>query len=182
MKSLLATLFITLLISGCLVGPDYKRPAAVVPTDYRGVSPEASKAEAASLGDQKWWEVFRDEQLQSLIRTALQQNYDVRIAATHILQAQAQLGIIRSNQYPSVSGGADQGAHHAAADAAAGPGKHYPGFETADVAGHSPEVIVFGEGIVSFTGTNVDEPRQVVGEFVDVQRAGMPIGFGEVGL
>src|SRR5271168_439765 len=110
MKSLLATLCITLLISGCLVGPDYKRPAAVVPTDYRGVSPEASKAEAASLGDQKWWEVFRDEQLQSLIRTALQQNYDVRIAATRILQAQAQLGITRSNQYPSVSGGADLGA------------------------------------------------------------------------
>src|SRR5271163_5105764 len=55
--------------------------------------------------------------------------------------------------------GADQGAHHAAADAAAGPGKHYPGFETADVAGHSPEVIVFPPGIVSFTGTNVDEPR-----------------------
>jgi multidrug efflux system outer membrane protein len=116
MKSLLATLlialllFITLPTSGCLVGPDYKRPAAVVPTEYRGASPEASKAEAASLGDQKWWEVFRDEQLQSLIRTAVQQNYDVRIAATRILQAQAQLGITRSNQYPSVSAGADLGA------------------------------------------------------------------------
>jgi multidrug efflux system outer membrane protein len=107
MRTLLASLLITVLISGCTVGPDYKRPSVVVPTEFRAVSPEASKAEAASLGDQKWWEVFRDEQLQSLIRTAVQQNYDVRIAATRVLQAQAQLGITRSNQFPSVSGGAN---------------------------------------------------------------------------
>lgn len=107
MKSLLASLLIALLISGCMVGPDYKRPTAVVPTEFRAASPEASKAEAATLGDQKWFDVFRDEQLQALIRTAIQQNYDVRIAATHILQAQAQLGVTRSNQFPSVSGGAD---------------------------------------------------------------------------
>ena len=107
MKPLLASLLIALLISGCMVGPDYKRPAAVVPTEFRGVSRDAAVAEAASLGDQKWWDVFRDEQLQSLIRTAIQQNYDVRIAATHVLQAQAQLGITRSNQFPSVSGGAN---------------------------------------------------------------------------
>jgi multidrug efflux system outer membrane protein len=107
MRPLLASLFTALLISGCMVGPDYKRPAATVPTEFRGVSRDASIAEAASLGDQKWWDVFRDEQLQSLIRTAIQQNYDVRIAATRVLQAQAQLGITRSNQYPSVSGGAN---------------------------------------------------------------------------
>ena len=107
MRSLLSSLLIALLISGCTVGPDYKRPSAVVPTEFRAVSPEASKAEAASLGDQKWWDVFRDDQLQSLIRTAIQQNYDVRIAATRVLEAQAQLGITRSNQFPSVSGGAN---------------------------------------------------------------------------
>jgi multidrug efflux system outer membrane protein len=110
MRPLLASLFTALLISGCMVGPDYKRPAAVVPTEFRGVSAETAKAEAASLGDQKWWDVFRDEQLQSLIRTAIQQNYDVRIAATRVLEAQAQLGIARSNQFPSVSGGANIGA------------------------------------------------------------------------
>jgi multidrug efflux system outer membrane protein len=59
-----------------------------------------------SLGDQKWWDVFQDKQLQELIRTALQQNYDVRIAATRILQAQAQLGITRADQFPTISGGA----------------------------------------------------------------------------
>src|ERR1700675_2376719 len=114
MRSFLTSLLIALFISGCTVGPDYHRPKAVVPTEFRGVSPEASKAEAASLGDQKWFDVFGDEQLQSLIRTAIQQNYDVRIAATRVLQAQAQLGITRSNQFPSVSGGANLSAERTA--------------------------------------------------------------------
>ena len=63
------------------------------------------KADSASLGDQKWWDVFQDEQLRSLIRTALQQNYDVRIAGARILEAQAQLGITRADQFPSVMQG-----------------------------------------------------------------------------
>jgi multidrug efflux system outer membrane protein len=57
------------------------------------------------LGDEKWWEVFRDRELQGLIRTALQNNYDVRIAAARVLQAQAQLGIVRADQYPSLGVG-----------------------------------------------------------------------------
>jgi multidrug efflux system outer membrane protein len=115
MKKLLASLLVALLATGCTVGPDYKRPTASVPTAYRGPAPEeAAKTDSASLGEQKWWEVFRDEQLQSLIRTALQQNYDVRIAAARILQAQAQLGITRADQFPSVSGGADLSAQRTA--------------------------------------------------------------------
>jgi multidrug efflux system outer membrane protein len=72
---------------------------------YRGSTPQAPAQPAAeSLGDQKWWEVFQDKQLQDLIHSALQQNYDVRIAATRILEAQAQLGITRADQLPSVNG------------------------------------------------------------------------------
>ncbi len=101
------TLFCGLLV-GCAVGPNYKRPSVNVPDTYRGLTAEeAAKTEAASLGDQKWWEVFQDERLQDLIRTALQQNYDVRIAATRILQAQAQLGITRADQLPTIAGGAE---------------------------------------------------------------------------
>jgi outer membrane protein, multidrug efflux system len=59
-----------------------------------------------SFGDQKWWEVFQDPELQRLIRTALQNNYDVRIAATRILEAQAQLGITRADQQPTIGAGA----------------------------------------------------------------------------
>jgi multidrug efflux system outer membrane protein len=74
---------------------------------YRGTTPQdAAQPAAESLGEQKWWEVFQDKQLQDLIRTALEQNYDVRIAATRILQAQAQLGITRADQLPTISGGA----------------------------------------------------------------------------
>ena len=105
----------------CSVGPNYKRPAANVPASYRGaiaaesranepVPPSASVvpptgATPASLGNEKWWEVFQDKELQGLIRTALKNNYDVRIAATRILQAQAQLGITRADQLPSLNAG-----------------------------------------------------------------------------
>jgi outer membrane protein, multidrug efflux system len=106
MNKLIAPVSIAILISGCTVGPNYKKPAATVPGTYRGLTPEeVAKSDSASLGDQKWWEVFQDEQLRSLIRTALQQNYDVRIAGARILEAQAQLGITRADQFPSVSGG-----------------------------------------------------------------------------
>jgi multidrug efflux system outer membrane protein len=100
-------LLVVLLISGCAVGPNYKRPSVNAPGTYRGAMPqEAAQPAAESLGDQKWWEVFQDEELQKLIRNALLQNYDVRIAATRILEAQAQLGITRADQFPSISAGA----------------------------------------------------------------------------
>src|SRR6202051_177112 len=88
-----------------MLGPNYQRPPIDAPGAYRGDrrSPIAS---SESLGDEKWWEVFQDPVLQQLIRTALQQNYDVRIAASRVLQAQAQLGIARANQFPMVSVGA----------------------------------------------------------------------------
>src|SRR6266699_2822140 len=91
-------------IAGCVVGPNYKRPIVNSPSTFRGLTDtEAANPAPASLGDQKWWEVFQDQQLQQLIRTALQQNYDVRIAAARVLEAEAQLGITRANQFPSVN-------------------------------------------------------------------------------
>ncbi len=107
MTKLPALLLVVLLTAGCAVGPNYKRPSVDVPGTYRGATPPAEAQPAAeSLADQKWWEVFQDQQLQGLIRTALQQNYDVRIAATRILQAQAQVGITRAGQLPTIGGGA----------------------------------------------------------------------------
>jgi len=106
-RSLIAFSLVMLLLSGCTVGPNYKRPSVDVPGTYRGAVPqEAQQPAAESLGDQKWWEVFQDKQLQDLVHTALQQNYDVRIAATRILQAQAELGITRADQLPTISAGA----------------------------------------------------------------------------
>jgi multidrug efflux system outer membrane protein len=101
----LAFLPVLLLFAGCAVGPNYKRPAVNLPTDYRAAAPAQSDS-AASLGNEKWWEVYQDPVLAQLIHTALQQNYDARIAATRVLEAQAQLGITRANQFPSASVGA----------------------------------------------------------------------------
>ncbi|HEY2498205.1 MAG TPA: efflux transporter outer membrane subunit [Candidatus Angelobacter sp.] len=115
-------LVLAVVLTGCAVGPNYKRPAVDVPTVYRqpaedaaATKPAANAAQstpagttqtaAASIGDEKWWELFQDKELQGLIRTALKNNYDVRIAATRVLQAQAQLGITRADQLPSVSVG-----------------------------------------------------------------------------
>jgi len=95
-------LLLLLLVPGCTVGPNYQHPKTDIPGSYRGApAAAAGAASSESLGDAKWWTVFQDEQLQSLIRTALEQNYDVRIAAERVLAAQAQLRITRSDQYPS---------------------------------------------------------------------------------
>jgi multidrug efflux system outer membrane protein len=102
--SLLA-LTLALLLPGCTVGPRYQRPVVDVPKAYRAPAPQSDAPTTKSLGDAHWWTLFQDSQLQELIRVALQQNYDVRIAATRVLEAQAQLGITRADQLPSVSGG-----------------------------------------------------------------------------
>jgi multidrug efflux system outer membrane protein len=103
-----ANLLLVALCSGCAVGPNYKRPALSVPPAYRGVSQEApGKTEAASFAEHKWWDAFQDEALRTLIRTALEQNYDLRIAAARILDARAQLGITRADQLPTVDAGAE---------------------------------------------------------------------------
>jgi multidrug efflux system outer membrane protein len=94
------------LMTGCLVGPKYQRPAVDVPQEYRAPAPQQA-AQASSLGNEQWWQVYQDPVLTQLIHTAIAQNYDVRIAAARVLEAQAQVGITRANQLPSASVGAD---------------------------------------------------------------------------
>jgi outer membrane protein, multidrug efflux system len=101
----IALLPILFLSAGCAMGPNYRRPSAKVPTDYRGAMPDQATT-AASLGNEKWWDLYQDPVLTELIHTALEKNYDARIAATRVLEAQAALGITRSNQFPSASVGA----------------------------------------------------------------------------
>jgi len=88
------------LLAGCTVGPNYKRPATDVPANFRAPEP-LPPPQAASLADLKWFEVFKDEKLQELIRQSLVANYDLRDAATRVEAARANLGITRSNQYPN---------------------------------------------------------------------------------
>jgi outer membrane protein, multidrug efflux system len=92
--------------AGCTVGPDDKRPVVAVPETYRGAATEPAASDTRSIADQAWWDVFQDDQLQALIRIALQQNLDLRIAATRVLEARAQLGVTRADQFPTVDAGA----------------------------------------------------------------------------
>jgi len=100
------TLTTASLLSGCMVGPHYLRPAVTAPAIYRDAAPDSANDSSPSLGDLKWSEVFKDEQLKALIAEALANNYDLRIAAERVLEQQAQVGIVRSQSLPSVSGGA----------------------------------------------------------------------------
>ena len=97
-----AVVVMLLFLVGCKVGPNYKRPAATVPTEYRGATPPTAGQQGQPFGEMKWESVFQDQVLQGLIKEALTNNYDIRIAATRVLQAHANLGIVRSNQFPSV--------------------------------------------------------------------------------
>jgi len=125
MRNCLALLCAALVLFGCTMGPNYRRPTVAVPPTYRGLAPDGTaQTETATLGDQKWWDIFQDEQLRTLIRTALQQNYNLRIAASRILEAKAQLGITRADQFPTVSAGAG------IADVRTAQSKFLPAFET----------------------------------------------------
>lgn len=102
-RALLAAALLLLSV-GCTVGPNYRRPAVTAPPAYRN-TPSDQSAATTSLGDEKWFAIFQDEELQKLIRTALERNYDVQIAASRIVQAQAQVGVARADQFPTIGAG-----------------------------------------------------------------------------
>src|SRR5712691_1295823 len=102
----IVALIIALLLTGCAVGPNYHRPAAQTPRSFRAPEPLPA-AQDESLADLQWFEVFKDEQLQELVRTALVQNYDLRGAVARVEAARASLGITRWEQFPQVGAGSD---------------------------------------------------------------------------
>lgn len=93
-------------LAGCKVGPNYKRPVVDTPAAYRGaLAPDTGAAATTPLGAQKWNTVFTDPVLQGLIAEALKNNYDVKIAADRVLEQQAQVGITRAGQFPTLNAG-----------------------------------------------------------------------------
>jgi multidrug efflux system outer membrane protein len=105
-KSLIAITAVAALLAACTVGPNYHRPVVQTPASFRTPAP-VPESEAGSLADEKWFEVFKDPVLQDLIRKALAQNYDLRIAVANVEAERANLGITRSNQLPSVTAGSN---------------------------------------------------------------------------
>jgi multidrug efflux system outer membrane protein len=105
MHILISVILASSLIGGCMVGPNYHRPAVQTPTAYRNLSENPQvQAQVASYADLPWWQVFQDPQLQELIRTALKQNYDLQIATERINAARAQVAVTRSSLFPQVQG------------------------------------------------------------------------------
>lgn len=100
-----AALVALILSTGCTVGPKYRRPVVPTPSVFRGST--TPPADSTSLADLKWFEVFKDDQLQTLVRTALTNNYDLRDATVRVEAARAALGITRADQFPTIGGSAD---------------------------------------------------------------------------
>ena len=90
------------LLTGCALGPDYRRPSVETAATFRA----QSEAQAASLADQPWWEVFSDPDLKALIGQALASNFDVRAAAQRVAEYRARAGIDQSAELPTLTPGA----------------------------------------------------------------------------
>jgi multidrug efflux system outer membrane protein len=95
MSRLPLTLVILPLVVACTLTPDYERPPLDIPANY---GPSAQTGE--SIANLDWWELFRDEQLQLLIRTALAENKDLGIALSRIEEARLTVTAVRANQFP----------------------------------------------------------------------------------
>ncbi|MNS07604.1 Outer membrane protein OprM precursor [compost metagenome] len=92
-------LFISLLplVSSCLVGPKYSRPQMNVPNNYAQQSDSLRRDSIANI---KWWELYQDTTLQSLVRVALDENKDLKTAIARVEESKAVLGFNKANLYP----------------------------------------------------------------------------------
>ena len=96
-KSLLSVA-VALTLAGCMVGPDYKRPTIDTPAAYR-----VEIKSANDLINSAWWQQFKDPVLDDLIKTALADNKDVRIAAARVEEFLGRYGVTRAQLFPQVS-------------------------------------------------------------------------------
>jgi outer membrane protein, multidrug efflux system len=108
LSRLVAVLLALDVLSGCTVGPNYRRPVVPVPNVYHGGGEaQDSESQAASYADLPWWEVFQDPVLQDLIQKTLAHNYDLQLATERINSARAQLTVTRGDQFPQVTANVD---------------------------------------------------------------------------
>ena len=100
------SIVVILLVATVSGQKQYVRPVVNTPDMFRGADATAPTNQT-SIGDLKWFEVFRDQELQKLVRTAMAQNYDLRAAVARVNAARANLGLARSDQFPQIVGSAD---------------------------------------------------------------------------
>jgi multidrug efflux system outer membrane protein len=99
-----AIVVVSLLVSSVAGQKKNERPP--IPNEFRSADPNAS-SDQTSIGDLKWFEIFKDDELQKMVRTAMVQNYDLRLAVARINAARANVGLARSDQLPQFAAGAD---------------------------------------------------------------------------
>jgi outer membrane protein, multidrug efflux system len=102
---LLVITMVASVVAGCTVGKDYRRPVVTSPPVFRGAAD--AQGDIASLADLKWFELFKDERLQEVIRTGLTRNFDLRDAVVRVEVARANLGLTRADQFPTIDASAD---------------------------------------------------------------------------
>lgn len=102
MTARLFALGLSLLLTACSLGPRYQRPDVDVPTTFRG---QYNAGDPRSVAELQWWDVYRDETLQQLIKVALEQNRDLKLAAARVLEARANASIAGVAQLPQVGVG-----------------------------------------------------------------------------
>src|SRR5258705_4931264 len=106
MRHFITAILLVSLLTGSVAGQKKYELPIKTPDEFRGAEP-TSPVDANSIGDLRWFEVLQDKALQDLLRTALDQNYDLRLAVARINQARANVGLARSNQFPQFNVGAD---------------------------------------------------------------------------
>ena len=101
MRKILVVSFISLILAGCMVGPDYQRPTVETPASWR-----VDEKTAQDLANTAWWRQLDDPVLNELIATAIRQNQDLLIATARVDQFAALYGVVRSDLYPQLGASA----------------------------------------------------------------------------
>ena len=92
----------TLMLGACALGPDYERPPVAEPDSFR--MQQGASLEEVSVADLGWWELFQDKNLQAIIRKALVENKDLRLAVSRVREARAHLAVTGADQFPKIDG------------------------------------------------------------------------------
>src|SRR5947199_9021430 len=103
MKRLVILIAASVSAASCVLGPNYRRPAVAVPAAFRDTTVTTAQAESRSLTDLNWFDLFKDDTLTELVRVALAQNFDMRLAAERALQARERFWIARPHRLPFVA-------------------------------------------------------------------------------
>ena len=104
MKRWLWIVSLSVASAACTLGPTYHRPVVAIPSAYRGAAEAAAERGAESVADVQRFDLFKDDTLTTLVRAALAQNFDLRIAAERVLQARERFHIVRADRLPVVVG------------------------------------------------------------------------------